>query len=152
MYKSRLSCRDQLMQIRITRWQTPSIQPLQQIYDLLDSLIANINRIQWIRSSYLALTAEIQWNAQRQPGYYSMIVCWARRSTTTRIRFTRHQVWDPGLMVMKRGAIMENPMIVVVQQNQPSTRAKRLAVRDSSQCPATRTNSSARAQPPRSHH
>lgn len=42
----------------ISRWHTPSMQAFQQIYDLFDSLNANINRIQWIGSSFLALAAE----------------------------------------------------------------------------------------------
>ena len=42
----------------ITRWQTPSLQAFQQVFDLLDSLNANIDRIQWIGSSFLALAAQ----------------------------------------------------------------------------------------------
>ncbi|CAF9931446.1 MAG: hypothetical protein HETSPECPRED_007872 [Heterodermia speciosa] len=42
----------------IIRWQTPSMQTFQQLYDLFDSLNANINRIQWIGSCFLALAAE----------------------------------------------------------------------------------------------
>ena len=52
----------------ITRWHTPSMQAFQQIHALLDSLNANINRIQWIGWSFLALAAKAPY-----PGWRSRL-------------------------------------------------------------------------------